>query len=190
MTDIAARARAAAFSIEGKKDGLYQKKGEDWVVRFTIQAGELCDQLRNAPLGTRYQLALVEIGDDEQPINRKGGDAPELAGAESPQRSKSVPDTQPRSVSTAQAGAEKERRSFNEMSPAQQAGMLCQEPAFIRFIGEKHDEAVTNKFLAADWVRLNCRVKSRSQITADNAAWSSIVLAYRIWQHEAQVVPA
>lgn len=178
MTDIAAQARAAAFNFEGKKDGLYQKKGDDWVVRFTLQASELCDALREAPLGTRYQLALVEIGDDELPIDRN--------------------DTQPRPDNTVSASSSVPagaKRKFEDMLPAQQAGMLCADEAFQRFLQENYRNTWRDTSLADDphdvraarAVRAICGVNSRKNITEDNVIWYGLVHNFRLWQRHPEL---
>ena len=84
--------------------------------------------------------------------------------------------------------AEKERRAFTDMSPAQQAGMLCADRAFRLFLAEKFDMPLPDPEEAANVIRHHCKVKSRKDITADNAGWSDIVLAYRLWQREPEIV--
>lgn len=64
---VAERAVANAIPIEVKKDGLQQRQNGDWVLRVVIQAADMDPRLTNAAMGTRFQAALVEIGDDEQP---------------------------------------------------------------------------------------------------------------------------
>jgi hypothetical protein len=96
------------------------------------------------------------------------------------------------------AGENKQKRPFGEMSPAQQAGMLCHDLAFQKFLAEEHPDR---------WIELRaknpreplpdrakaivyqlCKVTSRAQIDADNAEWSALVLAYRLWQREPEFV--
>lgn len=84
----------------------------------------------------------------------------------------------------------KERRSFAEMSPAQQAGMLCDDVAFRRYLEQRVCTPCTTVEQAAEIVRDYCEVHSRSEITKDNQYWSEIVNGYRSWQREAEVVPA
>jgi hypothetical protein len=102
--------------------------------------------------------------------------------------------TQPPSPTVSRIGAgEAERRKFSDMSPAQQAGILCNERPFQLFLSEKfghlsEDAAYENESEAADCVRELCNVKSRADLTADNAEWLSLVLAYRLWQREPEFV--
>ena len=100
---------------------------------------------------------------------------------------------------TTPAGENKIKRQFAEMAPSQQAGMLSQDQAFWRFLEEKHPATWNDcniigvRFksdIAAAVVRELCEVNSRAEITPDNANWSALVLAYRLWQREPEFVPA
>jgi hypothetical protein len=51
---------------EAKKHG-YRQTQDGIVVSFVLHPNEVPDDLALAALGTRYMLALVRIGDDEQP---------------------------------------------------------------------------------------------------------------------------
>jgi|SRR6185312_797996 len=61
---------ANAIPLEVKKDGLQQRQNGDWVLRLVVQAADMDQRLTNAAMGTRFQAALVEIGDDELPKER------------------------------------------------------------------------------------------------------------------------
>jgi hypothetical protein len=66
VTDISALAREAAVHCEAKKHG-YRQTQDGIVVSFVLHPEEIPDALATASLGTRYMLALVEIGEDEKP---------------------------------------------------------------------------------------------------------------------------
>lgn len=68
----AEKARANAIPLEVKKDGLQQRQSGDWVLRLVVQAADMDPRLIKASMGTRFQAALVEVGEDEQPVERKG----------------------------------------------------------------------------------------------------------------------
>lgn len=68
--NIAERAVASAIPLEVKKDALRQTQSGEWKVTFTVQAADMDPRLTSAPMGTRYQLAMVEIGDNEEPKGR------------------------------------------------------------------------------------------------------------------------
>ena len=59
-----------AMHCEAKKHA-YRQTQDGVVVSFVLHPHEVPDGLATAPLGSRYVLALVQIGDDEQPVNRK-----------------------------------------------------------------------------------------------------------------------
>lgn len=63
----------------------------------------------------------------------------------------------------------RERRRFKDLPPAQQAAMRCNEPAFQRFLHEERDWPLGDDH-AADYVRLYCQVKSRSDIRPNTDA--------------------
>jgi hypothetical protein len=67
----ARQARENSISIEVKKDGLQQRQGGDWVLRLTVQAIDMHQTIVNAPMGQRFACALVEINDDETPVDHK-----------------------------------------------------------------------------------------------------------------------
>ena len=60
-------ARQNAIPMEVKKDGMRQTQSGDWKITFTVQAADMDQRLTSAAMGTRFQVALVEIGDDELP---------------------------------------------------------------------------------------------------------------------------
>jgi hypothetical protein len=105
------------------------------------------------------------------------------------------------------AGENKQKRQFGEMPAPQQAGMLCGEKAFQKFLCEEHQvhwERISDggrylserspserwRAIASVVVRMICDVDSRSELTHDNAKWSSLVLAYRLWQRHPELSDA
>jgi hypothetical protein len=74
MTAEAATARANAISFEAKKDGLQQRQSGDWQLRVTVSALDMDQRLATAPMGTRFACVLVQIDDDESPVDHKARD--------------------------------------------------------------------------------------------------------------------
>lgn len=74
MSDLAQAARENAISLEVKKDGLQQRQGGDWMLRFTVAAVDMDQRITNAPMGQRFACVLVEINDDETPRDHKAED--------------------------------------------------------------------------------------------------------------------
>jgi hypothetical protein len=64
------KARELAVYFEAKKDSLAQRQSGEWKLAFTVQPGDVPTDLLKAAMGTRYMVALVEIGDDETPVER------------------------------------------------------------------------------------------------------------------------
>lgn len=90
-------------------------------------------------------------------------------------------------------------RSWHEMSPAQQAGMLCNEVSFVNFLKQNYREEFNqttgpaNQFeRAAQVVRDWCGVVSRRHIQDDDQSgtnWRLMVSDYRAYMREPEVVP-
>jgi hypothetical protein len=85
-------------------------------------------------------------------------------------------------------------RSWHEMSPAQQAGMLCQDDVFAKFLAER-DGAIVGIYSAdrcAERVRAICGgLASRKDIKSGTKAeqiWRELVSDYRAWVREPEVV--
>jgi len=67
MSNLADAAREAAISVEAKLAG-FSKRGDGGLsLRFTIHPNDIVPEIMNAPLGTRYLVALVELDDNEEP---------------------------------------------------------------------------------------------------------------------------
>jgi hypothetical protein len=85
---------------------------------------------------------------------------------------------------------QKERRRYEDLKSAMQAGIRCTEPAFWRFINECHPAWNTRcEEHAADFVRDFCRVGSRSSLNLDPRAaakWQELDAAYMLWLREPQ----
>jgi hypothetical protein len=108
-------------------------------------------------------------------LNQKGGEA-------HPNQSTGLHDNAPRSHPPA-SGA---RKSFHELSGAQQAGILCNERSFTVFLEETR--GLREGEDSPDCVRRLLGVTSRKDIAADDPRWVRIVSDYRAWQHEPEVV--
>jgi hypothetical protein len=67
----AKKARDNALQLEVKKDGLQQRQNGDWVLRFTAQNIDMHQVIVNAPMGTRFWCSLIELNDDETPVDHK-----------------------------------------------------------------------------------------------------------------------
>jgi len=90
----------------------------------------------------------------------------------------------------------KERRNFNAMTRAQQAGILCNEDRFQKFLEVVHKHIflspetvlglpeINRKDQAAALVRRICKVNSRADLDTTLAAgekWDALEKKYRAW---------
>ena len=77
----------------------------------------------------------------------------------------------------------RERRSFDELPRSQQAGILCNEGRFQKFMGFTPGEAAID--VTACQVRTLCHVKSRSELDTNQQAaalWDSMIADYEAWK--------
>jgi hypothetical protein len=114
-------------------------------------------------------------------------------GVMPPESKHSTTETPPRAERETPRGA---RRSWHEMSPAQQAGILANDPKFQRFVLERGtfgNERLLeqNAEGAAEFIRISCAVSSRADIKPGSnhaALWESLVSRFRAWELAPQVI--
>ena len=181
---IADHARNQAISLEAKKDALAQRQNGDWKVSFTVQGIDMDTRLTQAPMGTRYAVVLVEIGDDENPVNRKEAMQADAKHSDAGAMATSV-DARPQPIQP-QAGAKREKMDWREVQPAAQAALRCDQPAFQAFLREEQGYInVIDKDSAADALRHLCLVKSRSEFSTDHrkrVLWKQLDDQFSAWK--------
>lgn len=161
---IADQARNQAISLEAKKDRLSQRQSSDWSVTFTIQDVDMDQRFTSARMGTRYAMVLVEIGDDELPVQKE------------------VRPAKPRQEP--QPDGAKQKMDWRNVQPAAQAGIRCAETAFAVFLREERAADWQEAPTTADCVRLICGVASRSELGTNHKArvlWHQLDTEYRAW---------
>ena len=167
---ISDQARNAAISLEAKKDRLVQLQSTDWKVTFTVQTIDMDARLTKAPMGTRYAMVLVEIGDDELPV------APAKEVLAQPQQV----------VDRAPAGAKRDKMDWREMQPAAQAALRCEDPTFRAFLREERGiSRVDSPTTAAIAVREICGVESRAELSTNHrkrVIWHQLDSQYLAWK--------
>lgn len=80
--------------------------------------------------------------------------------------------------------APKAKRQFCDLPPAQQAALRCNEPAFWTFLATRFAVDVIDADRAAEEVRIECDVASRSELNSNKAAserWKALDDAYWGW---------
>lgn len=152
MTVLASHCEAKLHGFRRTADGV--------VVSFVLHPAEVPKALALDPLGTRYMLALAQIGDDEQPVPP--------AGPSSPQRKEIATEGPPEVVSKRQtpspAGGHKERRSWDELAPQQQAGILCSDKGFQQWLTYSTGDVFRDEEDAAGWLRRKLGIESRRDL--------------------------
>ena len=165
MTSPANLARATAVHFEAKKTGFGQAQ-DGWSLTLRIQHDDVPAAVRDAKKGTRYVVALVEIGDDELPVvGKPNGEASDFGSDVG--------------GSTPPPAAKKSR--------AQMAGILCNDPAFHAFLaGGRCPPRLLGVTIdtntAAMAVREICQVESRADLDRDEFAagqWDALYTEFR-----------
>jgi len=78
-----------------------------------------------------------------------------------------------------------EKRDWSSLSPAQQAGIRCNEPAFHLFLRDDGASQCDSAEKAAEYVRFATGVRSRSDIGQSNEAiqkWNELEAKYQAWR--------
>ena len=140
--------------IECKKDGLRQCQDGTWKLSLTVHPNDMPTSLMTAAMGTRYAVALVEIGDDEEPVEP-------------------VPQQDKPSGEAAKERSKGGRRAWSELPPSQQAGMACRKPQFQLWVKNKYASARMYRNDRTDeWLRDFFKIESRSELDHDETmAW-------------------
>lgn len=83
--------------------------------------------------------------------------------------------------------APKERKRFDELTPAAQAGMRCQDEKFVEFLHDRNPDWLadgSDDDEAAQMVRQICGVESRSELNSDAIAlsrWKGLEADFQTW---------
>ena len=186
MTNAATKARNSASHCEAKLHA-FRKTQDGIVVAFVLHPNEVPESVQLAPLGTRYMLALVEIGDDEQP-KHKGSTAEAVPTAHDTSQTEMQPAPET-STPTTQPARATPLRNY-----AQQSGALCKSDSFILYLRERQRDLwaelsdISDPYESAvKVVRKFCGVKSRSEIANGTEAeqrWLLMLSSYRLWKFE------
>lgn len=81
--------------------------------------------------------------------------------------------------------AKPEKRDWRDLTPQQQAGIRCEEAAFVHFLKEYHPDDWHETQDTADCVRLICGVTSRSELETNQKArviWHQLDQQYAAWK--------
>jgi len=162
---ISDQARNAVISLEAKKDRLVQRQSSDWSITFTVQDSDMDSRFTSARMGTRYAMVLVEIGDDELPVQKEAT-------------------AKPSQITPKSDRVKPGKRDWRDIQPSQQAGIRCEEPVFAAFLREKYSDEWHEAPNGADCVRLICGVESRSQLNdgPSRVIWHQLDEQFQGWK--------
>lgn len=89
-------------------------------------------------------------------------------------------------ISDAPTAGEPHKKSWEEIMPSQQAGILCSEPHFWMFLNGIGAINIETTDDCATWVRQYLKVNSRADITPRSpvamSRWRELVVDYRLWE--------
>jgi hypothetical protein len=162
-----------AIHFEGVKHAYRQTK-DGVVISFVVHPHDVPKGLADAPLGSRYIVALVQVGDDEQPVHQPAKES------KSSELTPATPQPTPHPPAAAK------RMDWRELQPAAQAGIRCADPVFRKFLDEKYRFHSENSEDAAQGVRTICGVASRSELGTKHAArilWHQLDEHFQTWKH-------
>lgn len=163
-------------SFEAKKHA-YRQTQDGIVISFTIHPNDMPEHLALAPLGTRFGVAVAEIGDDEKP--KLAQDQEDLTATNANGKHEGL-DSAPT----------KDRRPFSSLPLSQQAAIRCTDKDFQTFLGRMvtvmytTDEPRAAEDIAAEGVRNICKVSSRSKIVEGDKSgdrWLHLEAQYQSW---------
>lgn len=192
-------ARKHSISLEAKKDALSQRQSGDWKVSFTVQGTDMDARLTQAPMGTRFAMVLVEIGDDELPV--VGAVAPTAGrsmamgkraeqGNQGGRHALAPDDTHEHREKAAgddptPRRPAREKMDWRDMQPAAQAGIRCEDAQFRAFLREEMNfSRADSPRSAADVVREICHVNSRAEFSTDHrkrVLWNQLDSRFQAW---------
>jgi hypothetical protein len=141
----------------------------DWKLVKTRQVVQIVFEVPLAEADSAYEL----LGGMPAPASERWFGIAALATGQAKPRP--VPDKPP-------AGA---KRDWRDIPPAQQAGIRCDEPAFVAFLKEERADDWHEATDAAECVRLICGVSSRSELATNHGArviWHQLDTQYGAWK--------
>lgn len=172
-----------AIHFEAKKHAWRQTQ-DGIVVSFVLHPSEIDAGFAVAPLGTRYIVAVEQIGDDETPVQPQTPSGKAIGGharaeALSPERRAEIAKT------AADTRWNKERTPFKDLPLSQQAAIRCGDKQFRQFLIDNHGLGAKNDDTdVVLLVRHLCDVKSRSELDYESRGhmWLDLEKQFQSWR--------
>jgi hypothetical protein len=162
----------------------YRQTKDGVVISFLVHPNEVVDTVAVAPLGTRYVAALVEIGDNEEPVSHEGP-APAVPHGPSTALERTTPIAVPGRDTAKSERAKANFRALPEMKQdVVRAAMLIKDETFQGWIlgadfdrlSVKYREVETDRDLK---FRLGITSKSEIGESRDiNERWRNLHTSY------------
>jgi hypothetical protein len=189
MSDTADTARAIAeqSACEAKLIA-YRKSKDGEVVSLVLHPSDVSDSIRLAQIGQRYMVVLVPLGENEEPTSLSGMPRP-VASSTRLNNADMTEMPQPSPVTSTCTPPARAPRQWHEIPYVEQAGILCNDPEFRKFLRAKcppyilQREDLEPPKWAAHIVRHYCQVDSRTEILPGTEAenrWNLLVSSYRM----------
>jgi hypothetical protein len=183
--------RQLALNCTVKKHS-YRQSNAGIIISFLVHHAEMPADLATADLGTPYMMALVEVDENDQPINpASGGKAmPGDTRRDKAEQGSSITEEGAQEPAQESNPSVRARKSWRDMPAAAQAAIRCNEVAFQKFLQERFNGAWqlmnlgTDAERAAEVVRFKCDVQSRRDIRPGTKAfdkWYELDAAFRVW---------
>lgn len=155
-------------NFEAKLHG-FRRTQDGVVVSYVVHPSDVSAELATAPLGTRYMVAVAEMGDDEEPV------AEQVDAAALKPALETSAGSSPAGLTT------KERRPFSSLPLSQQAAIRCGDNDFKLFVGAGNSGEAANK------VREFCGIQSRAELDdyesdRPRKAWNDLNGRYNAWR--------
>lgn len=152
MSHPAINFEAKLYALRRSKDGV--------IVSYVVHPSDVAQELLTADIGTRFMVAVAEIGDDERPVE----------AAEDPRPGPAIT-----------IAAVKERRKFDNLPLSQQAALRCADKRFQAFL-EQLSCVTASEDGAAGYVRHLCGIDSRAELDHDKEAGGMWLMLDRQFQ--------
>lgn len=129
----------------------YRKNNQGVVVSFVVHPDDMPDALATARIGSRWVGALVQVNDDETPVERK-------EASPAPRQ-----DVNPR-----QTDGGKERQNWQALPPSQRAGIRINEATFAAYLREEHPDEWHETGEADACLKFICKIGSKRDLAGNH----------------------
>ena len=149
----------------------FRKNNTGTVVGFVIHPDDMPAELATARIGSRYVAVLVQVGDDELPVQQPAKESKADSTPARPSLAKDKP-------------SEKAKRPWRDTPYPQQAGIRIGEPTFAAYLREEHSDEWHETGDADACLKLLCGIDSKRELGISGkpaTMWFQLESAYSAW---------